>query len=119
MAIALQSTRLGRILTEIRARIGRALRRPPIQDPDMSPSPTSGAFDRTERTGSPALVLLFAVLFVAAAASSSFLPPDQASRLTIGLLALLAIIGVVALFAFAVGFLQFSGQAARDDITKI
>ena len=84
----------------------------------MSQTPPSGAFDRTERTGSPALVLLFAVLFVAAAATSSFLPPEQASRLTIGLLAMLAIIGVVALFAYAVGFLQFSGQAARNDITK-
>jgi two-component system cell cycle sensor histidine kinase/response regulator CckA len=85
----------------------------------MSQTPTTGAFDRTERTGSPALVLLFAVLFVAAAASSSFLPPEQAGRLTIGLLALLAIIGVVALFAYAVGFLQFSGQATRNDITKL
>ena len=84
----------------------------------MSQTTPTGAFDRTERTGSPALVLLFAVLFVAAAATSSFLPPDQAGKLTIGLLALLAIIGVVALFAFAVGFLQFSGQAARNDITK-
>ena len=85
----------------------------------MSQTPTTGAIDRTERTGSPALVLLFAVLFVAAAASSSFLPPDQAGRLTIGLLALLAIIGVIALFAYAVGFLQFSGQATRNDITKL
>ena len=85
----------------------------------MSQTPPTGAYDRTERTGSPALVLLFAVLFVAAAASPSFLPADQAGKLTIGLLALLAIIGVVALFSFAVGFLQFSGQAARNDITKL
>ncbi len=85
----------------------------------MSQTPTTGAFDRTERTGSPALVVLFAVLFLAAAASSSFLPPEQAGRLIIGLLALLAIVGVIALFAYAVGFLQFSGQATRNDITKL
>ena len=85
----------------------------------MTQPPTSGAFDRTERTGSPALVVLFAVLFVAAAASSSFLPNEYASRLTIGLLALLAIVGVVCLFAYAVGFIQFSGQSARNDITKL
>jgi two-component system cell cycle sensor histidine kinase/response regulator CckA len=85
----------------------------------MTQPPTTGAFDRTDRTGSPALVLLFAVLFVAAAASSSFLPVEYAGRLTIGLLALLAIVGVVCLFAYAVGFLQFSGQSARNDITKL
>jgi two-component system cell cycle sensor histidine kinase/response regulator CckA len=77
------------------------------------------ALDRTERTGSPSLVLLFAVVLVGAAASFSFLPQEQAGRLTIGLLALLAIIGVIGLFAFAVGFLQFSGQAARNDVTKL
>ena len=85
----------------------------------MKQSPITGAFDRTERTGSPALVLLFAVLFVAAAIASSFLPPEIAGRITIGLLALLAVVGVVALFAYAVGFLQFAGQAARNDITKL
>ena len=75
----------------------------------MSQTPPTGAYDRTERTGSPALVLLFAVLFVAAAASSSFLPADQAGKLTIGLLALLAIIGVVALFSFMAAWNDFLG----------
>ena len=37
----------------------------------MSQTPMTGAFDRTERTGSPALVLIFAVLFVSAALASS------------------------------------------------
>ena len=53
----------------------------------MSQSPTSASIDRTERTGSPGLVLLLATLLVGAAASFSFLPQDQAGRLTIGLLA--------------------------------
>ncbi len=85
----------------------------------MSQTPTSGALDRTERTGSPALVLLFAVLICAAAVTSSFLPVEQAERITIGLWAMLAIVGVIALFTYAVGFLQFSGQATRNDITKL
>ena len=85
----------------------------------MSDAPISAALDRTERTGSPGLVLLLAVVLVGAAASFSFLPAEQAGRLTIGLLAVLAIVGVIGLFAFAVGFLQFSGQAARNDITKL
>ena len=85
----------------------------------MSDTPISAAFDRTERTGSPGLVLLLAVLLVGTAAAFSLLPQAEAGRMTIGLLAFLAIVGVVALFAFAVGFVQFSGQAARNDITKL
>jgi two-component system cell cycle sensor histidine kinase/response regulator CckA len=84
----------------------------------MSQTPKMGAFDRTDRTGSPALVLAFAVLFVGAAVASSFLPPDYAGRVTIGLLAILAVVGVIALFAFAVGFVQLSWQPSRNDITK-
>ena len=84
----------------------------------MSQTPKMGAFDRSDRKGSPALVLAFAVLFVSAAIASSFLPPEQAGRVTIGLLAILAVVGVIALFAYAVGFIQFSGPASRDDITR-
>ena len=77
------------------------------------------AVDRTERAGSPLLVLIIALLLVGAAASYSFLPQDQAGRLTLGLLALLAIVGLIALFFYAVGFLQFAGQVARNDVTKL
>ena len=84
----------------------------------MSQPPSSASIDRTERTGSPGLVLLLATLLVGAAAALSFLPQEQAGRLTIGLLALLAICGVVGLFAYAVGFLQMAGQSARNDVTQ-
>ncbi|MDB5569775.1 MAG: cckA [Hyphomicrobiales bacterium] len=77
------------------------------------------ALDRTDRAGNPGLVLLIAIVLVGAAASFSFLPPEEAGRLTIALLALLAIVGVVGLFAFAVGFINLSGQAGRNDITKL
>ncbi len=77
------------------------------------------AIDRSERTGSPGFVLVLAGILVAAAAAFSFLPREDAARLIIGLLALLAMIGVLALFAYAVGFLQFAGQSVKNDITKI
>lgn len=80
---------------------------------------TPAVIDRTERSGSPALVLALAVVLVGAAASFSFLPPNTAGKLTLALLALLAIFGVIALFAYAVGFLQFTGQSAKNDITKL
>ncbi|MEY3552680.1 MAG: Protein histidine kinase / Response regulator, partial [Pseudomonadota bacterium] len=85
----------------------------------MTETPVPASIDRTERTGSPGLVLLLAALLVGAAASFSFLPQDQAGRLTIGLLACLAIVGVVGMFAYALGFLQPAGQSARNDVTKI
>ncbi len=86
----------------------------------MSQTPPSGAYDHTASTGSPALVLLFAVLLVAAAiATPFFLPAEHAARLSYGLLAFLAIVGVVGLFLYTIGILQFSGRAARNDITKL
>jgi two-component system cell cycle sensor histidine kinase/response regulator CckA len=84
----------------------------------MTDTPLS-AVDRSERTGSPLLVLLIAVLLVGAAASYSVLPQDQAGHLTLVLLAVLAVVGLIALFFYAIGFLQFSGQTARNDLTKL
>ncbi len=77
------------------------------------------AFDRTERTGSPGLVLLFAACLVAPVAAFSVLPKETAGTLIIGLLTLLAVIGIFGLFGYAVGFLQFSGRALRNDLTKL
>lgn len=85
----------------------------------MTDQPISAAIDRTERTGSPVLILLFAACLVATAAAFSLLPKNEAATLVIGLLALLAVIGIFALFAYAVGFLQFAGQTARNDLTKL
>ncbi len=84
----------------------------------MSETPIT-AIDRSERTGSPGLVLLLAAALVGAAAAFSFLPHEHASRLIMILLAVLAMVGVLALFAYAVGFLQFSGQSVKNDITKV
>lgn len=88
----------------------------PDLPPPEAPIP---AIDRSERSGSPGLVLALAVALVTAAAAFSFLPREDASRLIVALLAVLAMIGVLALFAYAVGFFQFAGQAVKNDITKI
>ena len=85
----------------------------------MSDQLTSAAFHRTERSGSPSLVLLFTALLVAAAVALSVLPRDQASTLIIGLLALLAVVGIFALFGYAVGIFQFAGKAVKNDVTRI
>jgi two-component system cell cycle sensor histidine kinase/response regulator CckA len=85
----------------------------------MSDQPISAAVDRTERSGSPILILLFALFLAGAAIMFSFLPREEAVNLVIGLLAFFAIAGLFALFAFAAGILQFSGQGSKNDITKL
>ncbi|WOJ89316.1 response regulator [Methylocapsa polymorpha] len=85
----------------------------------MSDQPISTAVDRTERLGSPGLVLLFAMVLAGAAATFSLLPKDEAGNLVIGLLAVLAIVGIFASFAVAAGILQFFGQSSKNDLTKL
>ena len=83
----------------------------------MRPPPPSIAQNAV--TGSPLLLVLLALFLMGAALSYSLLPQAQAGRLTLTLLALLALVGLVCLFFYAVGFLQLSGQATRNDITKL
>jgi two-component system, cell cycle sensor histidine kinase and response regulator CckA len=84
----------------------------------MSDMPAAG-IDRPARSGSPGLVLILAILLVVVVVAFSVLPRDDAQRLILAFLALLAVVGVFALFAFAVGFIQFAGQGARNDLTKL
>jgi two-component system cell cycle sensor histidine kinase/response regulator CckA len=60
----------------------------------LTDQPTTAAFDRTERAGSPGLVLLFAACLVGPIAAFSVLPKDQAGTMVIGLLTILAVIGI-------------------------
>jgi two-component system, cell cycle sensor histidine kinase and response regulator CckA len=85
----------------------------------MTDAPPPPSIDRTEKSGNPWLVVFLSLLFVGAAALPSFLPPELDGRVTIGLLALLAIIGVVCLFAFAIGFIHWGTQSARNDVIKL
>ena len=85
----------------------------------MSDQMTSAAFHRAERSGSPSLVLVFATLLVAAGIAFSVLPRDQASNLIIALLALLAVVGIFALFGYAIGLFQVAGKAVKNDMTRI
>src|SRR3984893_8153535 len=67
----------------------------------------------------PVLILAFALLLAGAIAAFSFLPNDEGTTLAILLLALFAVSGICASFAFAAGLLQFSGQASKNDVTKL
>ncbi|MEE7440608.1 ATP-binding protein [Methylobacterium oryzae] len=78
----------------------------------------TGSIDRSEQPGRVGLLLVLAGLLVGAAIGLSFVANEQAQSLIVWLLALLAMAGVFFLFALAIGALQLSGSAARDDITK-
>src|SRR3978361_2076918 len=100
----------------------------PAVGPQNSGLPTPGAqgpapqgpvsIDRSEQPGRVGLLLVLAGLLVGAAIGLSFVANEQAQSLIVWLLALLAMAGVFFLFALAIGALQLSGSAARDDITK-
>ena len=85
----------------------------------MTDQTTSATFHRTERSGSPSLLLLFATLLAGAAVAFSILPREEAGNLIIGLLALLAVIGIFALFGYAIGLFQFAGRSVKNDVTHM
>ena len=84
----------------------------------MSQTPSHSSVDRSERAGSPGLVLLLAAALLAVMAFFSILRHEQATPYILVLLAFLAFTGVSALLGYAVGFLQLAGAHARNDVTK-
>ncbi|MGH6856729.1 MAG: hybrid sensor histidine kinase/response regulator, partial [Methylocella sp.] len=69
--------------------------------------------------GNLALILAFAMVMAGAVAVAFFLRNDEGTTLAILLLALFAVAGICASFAFAAGLIQFFGQASRNDLTKL
>lgn len=84
----------------------------------MSGTTVTTAIDRSDKPGHIGIILLVAGLLVGAAIALGFIAHEWAQPLILGLLALLSVVGVFGLFAFAIGLIQFSGRAARNDLTK-
>src|SRR5215210_4042977 len=80
---------------------------------------SGSSVDRSERPGHIGLLLLLAGVLVGAAVGLSFVSVEQAQPFILALLALLAMAGVFFLFALAIGAVQFAGQGARNDLTKL
>lgn len=74
--------------------------------------------DRTEIGGSIRLVLLVALALVGAVVSLLLLGRDRADPWIIGLLTVLAVVGVFALFAYAAGLLRFGAPDLRDELAR-
>jgi two-component system cell cycle sensor histidine kinase/response regulator CckA len=84
-------------------------------DHDPSPEPFT-AQEPARRSGSIILVLLVAGGIVAVAIALMTIGRAQAQPYILGLLALLAMVGLFNLFAFAAGIIRFADRAADDPV---
>jgi two-component system cell cycle sensor histidine kinase/response regulator CckA len=84
----------------------------------MTDRPAPTAYERNDRPGNVGLVLALAAAVVGVTAMVFLAPSVAAPHVTLALLALLAIPGVFFFFAYAIGMVQFTARAARNDITK-
>jgi two-component system, cell cycle sensor histidine kinase and response regulator CckA len=84
-------------------------------DNDLPPAPPH---EPARRSGSIVLVLLVAGAIVAAAVAFMTLGRAQAQPYIMGLLALLAMVGLFNLFAFAAGIIRFADRIADDPIMR-
>lgn len=86
-------------------------------EPDNDPSPPPfAAHEPARRNGSIVLVLLVAFAIVAVAVALMTIGRAQAQPYILGLLALLAMVGLFNLFAFAAGIIRFADRAADDPV---
>ncbi len=85
---------------------------------DESSNQNPVPIDRSERQGHIGIVLLLTVVIMAAIVLLRYLNGAQAQVFIFWLLAVFAAIGVFCAFAFAVGVLQLSGRAQRNDLTR-
>src|SRR5437660_8829372 len=84
-------------------------------DHDLSRHPAT-AQEPARRGGSIILVLLVAGGIVAVAIALMTIGRAQAQPYILGLLAVLAMVGLFSLFAFAAGILRFADRAAEDPV---
>ncbi len=99
---------------------GQAARTPAPEDGDGY-GQGRPAFDKSQsapRSGSVGMVLLVAVLLVAAAAGLVYVGHDRAETYILALLAVLGTVGVFALFAMASGIVRFAGRDQGNPLLK-
>ncbi|MEI2383887.1 response regulator [Breoghania sp. JC706] len=99
-----------------------------MSEPSLRPSapsagPANGSVsgpvvDRSERTGSIGLLVLLALALVVAAGAIAVMSREQAEPYVLGLLGLLAVVGVFCLFAGAIGLLRFSSRARANPLAQ-
>jgi two-component system cell cycle sensor histidine kinase/response regulator CckA len=89
-----------------------------LAQPDHIPPPDPATANEPVRRGSILLVLLVAGVIVAAAAALMSIGRAQAQPYILGLLALLAMVGLFNLFAFAAGIIRFVDRSTDDPVVR-
>jgi two-component system cell cycle sensor histidine kinase/response regulator CckA len=90
-----------------------------IAEPDRYSSPEpAAAHEPARRSGSIFLVLLVAGAIVAVAVALTTIGRAQAQPYILGLLALLAMVGLFNLFAFAAGIIRFTDRSTDDPVVR-
>ncbi|MGL5447131.1 MAG: cell cycle histidine kinase CckA [Rhabdaerophilum sp.] len=84
----------------------------------LKESPVGPPIDRSQRHGSPVLLLLVTLIVVGAVLSLVLLEEQHHALVMTLFLASFAALGVLAAFLYAIGILQFAGRASRNDVTK-
>ncbi|HVV93698.1 MAG TPA: PAS domain-containing protein [Hyphomicrobiales bacterium] len=74
--------------------------------------------DRSQRGGSTLFVLLLAAVLVGGAAAVTLLDGAISAMWVLAFLAVLAALGIFALFGFALGVLRFAGRAVPNDLGR-
>ena len=87
----------------------------PDQDPSREPV---AAHEGARRSGSIVLVLVVAAAMVAVAVALTTIGRAQAQPYILGLLALLAMVGLFNLFAFASGIIRFTDRSTDDPVVR-
>lgn len=85
---------------------------------DKDNSAYEAPIDRTQRSGSIGLVFAVALVFVGATVAVGFMNREVAEPYILIFLAVLAVIGMIALFALALGLLQTGGRAVKADFAR-
>jgi len=83
------------------------------------PASEAPVSDTPRKEGSIGLVMLLAAAFIAIALALALMGREDARPLVLGLLALLAVIGVFSLFAAAVGLIRFSDRRPADSFGQV
>jgi len=90
-----------------------------MADDDDIDHRTAAVFDRQAKTGSIGLLVGLALSFVAAAAVLAMVKPEQAAPYVQILLGLLAVVGVFALFAGAIGLVRFGVKPQGRSLARV
>jgi two-component system cell cycle sensor histidine kinase/response regulator CckA len=88
-----------------------------VQD-QIGHDPFAAVHEPARRSGSIVLVLAIAGVLVAAAVAFMTMGRAEAQPYIMGLLALLAMVGLFTLFAFAAGIVRFADRVAENPVTR-